>query len=353
MYVSIHFRRNQYQLPVSSRSARRGSLTRLGTTLVELLVVLAITSLLMGLLLPAIQSSREAARANDCRSRLRQLAIAAHGFHETHGNLPVTFHVRIGQPAFPDMLSAWAQLLPYLDQGPLFQQIDQDPTETGLGAYNSPPSLSRPVNQQILKTSLPIVTCPSDSAPIGGCNYRVCRAAGPSDGMTTGGAWGPNGVDRKATFGQITDGLSQTAFISERVVGDMDINRFTPARDVYVFAVSPPYPYDADVFAQACRTQFRSPLPGELSYIGATWLVNGYSFTQYNHVLTPNAAIPDCTFDNPGLHSAAATARSWHPHGVHVAFADGHVRRIAENIDLKVWRAMATRQGGEVLQSSD
>jgi prepilin-type processing-associated H-X9-DG protein len=101
----------------------------------------------------------------------------------------------------------------------------------------------------------------------------------------------------------------------------------------------------------ACRTQFRRPLPGEDSYSGATWLVNGYRFTHYNHTLLPNSHVLDCTSEPNMLYTAAVTARSWHPSGVHVAFADGHVRRIAETIDAKVWRAIATRQGGEILQS--
>jgi len=153
------------------------SFSRSGTTLIEVLVVLAITALLMGLILPAIQCSREAARASDCRSRLRQLTTAAHEFHDTHRHLPVTFYTRIGRPAFPQMLSAWAQLLPYLDQAPLYGDIDQDPNEAGLWAYESPPSFTRPANQRLLTTTLPIVACPSDSVPAGGCNYRVCSGS--------------------------------------------------------------------------------------------------------------------------------------------------------------------------------
>jgi len=92
---------------------------------------------------------------------------------------------------------------------------------------------------------------------------------------------------------------------------------------------------------------------GEVSYMGATWLVNGFSYTQYNHVLTPNSKTPDCNCVQYGLHRAAATARSWHPGGVHVAFADGHVRRISDSIDLQVWRAIASRSRGETVQIPD
>lgn len=322
-----------------------------GTTLVEVLVVLGITSLLVGVLLPAIQAAREAARANDCKHRMRQLAMAAHAFHDTYGALPATFHTRLGRPAFPRMLSPWAQLLPYLDQTALYQQIDQDSSEIGLGVYANPPSLTRPINQQLLKTGIPVVRCPSDAALAGACNFRVCVSSGPTKHVKSGqGAWVKSGSDFGVSFGEITDGLSQTAFVSERVVGDSNDRDFTPSRDIYFFNWSGPSLYSPDEYAQACRSQFRSPLPGEVSYSGATWLISGLAFTHYNHTLPPNSEVPDCSHVKPALYSAATTARSWHRQGVNVAFADGHVSRIAETVDLKVWRAIATRNGAEGAQ---
>ena len=333
---------------------RPGPSHRVGVTMVEVLVVIGITSVLMGLLLPAVQNSRESARANECRHRLRQLAMSVHGFHDTHGSLPVTFHVRVGRPAFPRMLSPWAQILPFLDQTPLYHQIDQDPNEIGLGVYGNPPSLTRPANQQLLKTRLSVAMCPSDSAPAGACNFRTCISSGPDTHRLSGpGPWSYNQTDREAGFALVTDGLSQTALISERIVGDFDSTRYTPARDVYFFDRSFPMPYRPDDYAQACRSHFPSGPPEETSFSGATWLINGFAFTHYNHTLAPNSEFPDCSENEPGLYSAAVSARSWHPQAVHVAFADGHVRRISEFIDLKLWRAIATRNGAETLQLPD
>lgn len=327
---------------------------RPGTTLIEVLVVLGITSLLMGLLLPGVQAAREAARGNDCRHRMRQLAQAAHGFHETHGALPATFQARVGRPAFPRMLSPWAQLLPFLDQTTLYQQIDQDPNEIGLGVYANPPSLTRPANQQLLRTALPIALCPSDSVPVGGCNFRACLSAGPNKHVKSGlGAWLKDRSADGVNFSEITDGLSQTAFISERIVGDFDDRHFTPAKDIYFYDWSGPATYDPDEYVQVCRSRFRDPLPGEVSYSGATWLISGLTFTNYNHTLPPNSEVPDCSGNKPGIYGGAVTARSWHPQGVNVVFADGHVNRIAETIDLKVWRAIATRNGAESQQSPE
>jgi prepilin-type processing-associated H-X9-DG protein len=327
---------------------------RRGTTLIEVLVVFGVTALLMGLLLPAVQSSREAARGHDCRHRMRQLGIATHNFHDTHGRLPVTFHTRVGRPAFPRMLSAWAQLLPFLDQAALYQQIDQDPSEIGLAMYGSPPSLTRPLNQKLLKTSLSVVLCPSDTAQPGSGNFRICINSGPHNSANHGqGAWGISGVDHEVRLAQITDGLSHTALISERVVGDFNPKQFTAARDVYFFEWASPGGYGDDEYAQACRSRFRTPLLSEMSYSGASWLVNGFAFTHYNHTLPPNSVTPDCSAHDPSVNTGAISARSWHPQGVHVVFADGHVRRIAETIDLAVWRMIATRQGADLPQLID
>jgi len=329
---------------------------RRGITLIEVIVVLGITSLLMGLLLPAIQATRETARSHDCRHRMRQLTQAAHAFHDTHGALPPVFMSLVGRPAFPRMLSPWAQLLPFLDQTTLHRQIDEDPRELGLGVYANSPSLTLPANQKLLKTGLPIAACPSDSVPAAGCSFRICVSAGPAKHRFSGiGAWVHDRTIDGVRFSEITDGLSQTAFISERVVGDFDDQLFTPAKDVYRYRSewSVPYPYDPDDFAETCRTKFRIPLPGEVSYSGATWLINGLAFTHYNHTLRPNSEVPDCVSGKLGLDAGAVGARSWHPQGVNVTFADGRVTFIAETIDLKVWRAIATRNGAESLQPPD
>lgn len=101
----------------------------------------------------------------------------------------------------------------------------------------------------------------------------------------------------------------------------------------------------------ACR-RYAVPNPGEHdSYCGFTWLLGGFNHTWYNHILTPNAGVPDCTigiFLAGGGHGIY-TARSFHPGGVHVLFADGAVRFVGDSIDLAVWRGLCTRRGKEAL----
>jgi len=329
-----------------------------GITLIELVVAFAVLTLLMSLLLPAAQMARESARRLDCQNRHRQVALALHNFHETHGHLPGPASSAVGPPAFPRMLSEWAHVLPFLDQTSLYRQIDQDPTESGARAYPGAPNLFRPVNQRLLHTPLLAVVCPSDVVPKGGCNLRVCRGtlpivdrnpSAPRDGGRRG-VFSSRSPTRPTRFGDVTDGLSQTMMLSEKLVGDFDPAVYTPHRDVYFHTSDPlEFLFDTpDELAQACFQRFTSPVRGETSYGGATWLLGGKAYTSYNHVLTPNARTPDCSNRTSFLGQAAVTARSWHHGGVNGALADGSVRFVSESIDLRVWRAIGTRAGAEI-----
>lgn len=149
----------------------------------------------------------------------------------------------------------------------------------------------------------------------------------------------------------VTDGLSQTILLSERIVGDFDSSVFTPSRDTYYYdgPPNPPFLETPTDYAEACATRFTNPLRGEMSFGGATWLLAGKAYTIYNHVLGPNSVTPDCTAAGPWMYDSATTARSWHRGGVNVAFADGSTRFIAESIDVYLWRALGTRNGREVV----
>jgi len=98
-----------------------------GFTLIELLVVIAIIAILIALLLPAVQQAREAARRTQCKNNLKQLALAAHNYHDTHNSFPLN----AGDSLYG--YSAQAQLLPFHEQGNLHDLIDfNQPAQTGL-----------------------------------------------------------------------------------------------------------------------------------------------------------------------------------------------------------------------------
>ena len=330
---------------------------RSGVTLTDAIVSIAVLGVLVALLLPALQSSREAARASDCRLRMRQCALAVHNFHETHRVLPGPLTLRANRPAFPKMLSAWGHLLPHLDQTNLFAMIDGDPTEVGARAYPGPPMFQRPSNNALLQTALPVVMCPSDTTPTGGCNFRICWGSAPSVEFRNpeidkalAGVWYQEAARGPVRLDMVTDGLSQTVLLSERIAGDQDPKTYSPSRDTYAFQETDaqPAPETPAEYAMACATRFTQPLTGEMSYGGATWLISGKAYTVYNHVLGPNSRTPDCSSSGPTLYRSATTARSWHPGGVNCAFADGSVRLQSESIDIYLWRELASRSGGEV-----
>ncbi|MDB5346670.1 MAG: prepilin-type cleavage/methylation protein [Schlesneria sp.] len=124
-------------------------------TLIELLVVIAIIAVLIALLLPAVQQAREAARRTQCRNNLKQIGIALHNYHESNQVFPMGFSDGVWGNS--ETFGGWswsAALLPYIDQGPLFNQLNFSATPYSVG-----------VNQTLTATSLAAFSCPSDIKP--------------------------------------------------------------------------------------------------------------------------------------------------------------------------------------------
>jgi type II secretory pathway pseudopilin PulG len=324
--------------------------SRTGVTAIELLTVISIIGLLSGLMLPAIQSARERARMLQCSNNLRQIGVAYHGFASSHGQFP-PLHNK-GLPSIPGgnlsgylFRSAQYFLLPGLEQSELYQRIDVS-SDSWTG-YDPP--VSR-LNQRHLETRIPVFQCPSDDVPIGGISYLISQGTS-SNGFTTPGYPPPNTVVRGVGTGVraavITDGLSNTVAFSERLVGDHDPSRYTPARDVAWSSVlqnGQPPTILPDAVSTICASGVRSA-SGHTSFCSTGWLFGYFGTTSYNHVLRPNSEIPDCT--SPYVGFGAYSARSFHRSGVSVLYADGASDFVSEEVDVAVWRAIGSINGHE------
>jgi prepilin-type N-terminal cleavage/methylation domain-containing protein len=317
-------------------------------SLTELLVTISILSILMALLLPAVQMAREAARRAGCINNLKQLALAAHTFHASKGYFPP---VRRDGQAPGQYWGHLARLLPNLDQPTLFAQLD----------FNQPVNAS---SQAIVATApLPIFLCPSDKnrmtdptnpqalADLSKANYRG-NGGNDTGELGADGKEKNNGVFRagyKVNMDQFGNGLSNTALFCEAVLGDANND-----------LVSKP----GDWFALPAGTSTRQSLyfagltivPGhgsnaQYSFAGNSFASGDYTATRYNHIMPPNTAslvspvpgIPLASAINAG--PQATTASSRHPGGVSLASADGAVRFVSNEISVPVWWGMGNIVG--------
>ncbi len=195
------------------------SKNRSAFTLVELLVVIAIIGVLAGLLMPAINNAREAARKMTCTSNLRQLGLAVAEYESAYKILP-----QAGQ--LDRDYSVQARLLPFLDEGPLFTALQFDkPAFTGSFSEKIP----NPALVQHFATALPIFLCPSDPTQrvttvttsrgafsYGGINYMVSFGSGTRKNYDF--RWETDGLFYEpfaARFSRATDGMSNTVMLTE------------------------------------------------------------------------------------------------------------------------------------------
>ena len=332
---------------------------RHGFTLVELLVSMAILGILIGLVLPAVQSAREAARRLQCTNHLKQIGLGMLQYESLHGyfppvNMPTAGLTPSGSGPLPygHSFSPLARILSELDQVPLYHATNFEPVPTqGSGLL---------ANQTVMTTTLETFLCPSDAiAPVEGyarANYRLNLGPGPWISPWGGEAGGPFTMGRCYRPADFPDGLSGTVAASERSQGDWTSGT-AGAGDYRLANLS----FDAtpDTIAWGLSVCESLDASSEVeSRGGESWFLSGYHFTDYNHCATPNAKIRDCSFypfrENihwRTLHQGVFTARSRHPGGVNTLLMDGSVHFARDGINLKLWRALATRSGGEVVGS--
>lgn len=286
---------------------------RLGFTVVELLAVMGCITVLIALLLIGVQAVREASRKIECQNNFRQLAIALQSFENAKRELPMSLGKELLRQYSPHV-----QILPYLEQSALFKEI----TARDVFHLFAPPFVDH---------QLATLSCPSDGR--GGANIRYCVGSDPLPWKVNGiGGDGPFDYSKAIRLSEITDGLSNTAFMSERIRGigsrksaiyllGIDSPTITPGELRNILANMPPF-------------------VNENAHAGAHWIVGNFLHSWYNHVSPPNS-LPDATLDGHlsplyFQQSASIAASSYHG-GVNVGLGDSSVHFVSSNIDATVW----------------
>ncbi len=331
-----------------------------GFTLVELLVVIAVIGVLIGLLLPAVQQAREAARRTQCSNNLKQIGLALHNYLDSNRSFPPSLCIRPGT-TFSTNNGSWSihgRLLPYLEQGNAYERVRLDI------AWDAQLATGVPTMR------VPVYLCPSevhDQVRVDssgnpyvypqtyGFNLGTWLVYEPASGRGGDGAFFVNSRTRPASF---LDGLSNTLAAAE-------VKAFTS----YFRNTNDPGPTvpssPAAIAGFASGAQFKLG-PSTNDNTGHTeWADGRVHHSGITTVFAPNTFIPyvhtdgrtydvDYNSQQEGRSAtqptyAAITARSYHAGIVNVLLMDGAVRAVGETVELRVWRALGTRQGGEVL----
>jgi prepilin-type N-terminal cleavage/methylation domain-containing protein/prepilin-type processing-associated H-X9-DG protein len=304
---------------------------RRGVTLIELLVAIAIISMLAALLLPAVQQAREAARRTQCTNNLKHIALAALEFHDTYGKFPAGGHPAMGSPPSGGT-NLFVELLPYIEQTNLYEKWDlYDNRNNVFGETDATQA-----------QFIPILLCPSDRLPETVFKFTTAGKKAPawSEGYYGISSYGGNAgtrsfdlpssrdgiffVDSRVRIADIKDGTSNTLLFGER--------------------------YHRDPEWDLRNDELKAGLDS-LPHQGKWGFVAGPGGIISN--ITLHAAV-EINYEMPaGGDSSALSARlcafgSGHAGGANFAFADGHVRLLSESMSLQILQALSTRNCREV-----
>ena len=308
-----------------------GSKLRRAFTLVELLVVITIIAILVALLLPAIQSAREAARQSSCRNNLRQFGLATHSYLTAWQRFPCS-------PSCSGQ-SVQVSLLYLVEHSTLYHSIN-------FQCFND-----YFINSTCWNTRLALNLCPSDhlTEPVTVTNYQANTGSAftGSSSSPSNGMFSSLDDSMSVSPADVQDGLSQTALMSESLVG----SRVSTDRLRRYFRPSDALAIRPDqVFLARCQSLDGMVVADAQPARGESWYTGLWGFTLYDHALVPNS--PSCQNFQSRSMQGAAGASSLHPGGVNVLNCDGHVHFTRETINPATWQGLATRSGGELLDTA-
>ncbi|WP_442482300.1 DUF1559 family PulG-like putative transporter [Aeoliella sp. SH292] len=308
------------------------TIVRGGFTLVELLVVIAIIGNLVAILLPAIQSAREAARRCQCRNNLKQIGLASLNFESTHKTFPPPQVLPEGGGLvggnggnYGHLGSVFVMLLPYLEAGNLYD------------AYSIEEAPSSATNRQFTSGPLAAYMCPSMHLPrhvpdpcgesLGPGSYMPStRVAYGTPGVLDGAFDNPPGANERYKLGaqRITDGLSNTLLVGETNYG-LENYRWS------------------EHSSSGCHAN-GGPCYGDFTWAQGYWHY-AFGHTGWNKGQPSRFHFNDTTagFDA----RQRTTFRSDHSGGVHFVLLDGSVQWVSGDIDRDALFALITRAGGD------
>ena len=307
-------------------------------TPIECLVAILVIGILIALLLPAVQSARESARRMQCAANLRQIGLAIHGYLAVHDVFPTA---QLVHPKYHYQANPYSELtfiLPHLEQVPLFNAINFD---FGFAESADAPTLE---NHTARATSVATFLCPSDGGEYLRNSYRFNRGRLDPFGPIT--CDGPFVV--MPTPALISDGLSRTAFVSERVGGTFVLGSADKVRNIKMTRNTVPYVPHVGAELESIERCLadREELWDATS--GRYWFFSGFAHGHYNHNGPPNDRRPSC---GGGQRDTGAggliSPRSYHPGGVNVLMGDGRVEAVTDGIDPRLWTALGTRSAGD------
>lgn len=319
------------------------SLSRRGFTLIELLVVIAIIAVLIALLLPAVQQAREAARRSQCTNNLKQMGIALHNYHGVHGSFPIGSYGMISW-ALRNGTNWRTEILPYIEQGNVYKQLDFVNGSFGGHSYVN--------NEVLIGLSIPMYLCPSSPLDVfdnthGNNSLRgMCMHYVGIQGTARDHAWIPDPeptdgsagfrdcnhgwscaqgvmtVNESQDFASVIDGTSNTICIAEQSALTDNVNRTSN--------------YYGGWLGARRLTTIHSPTCSDHWQTGTTCL----RYRPNSDVVGPG---------NRYQYRNNTTLNSYHPGGIMALLTDGSVHFVSETVNFQTLKMLCNRKDGQAI----